>query len=101
MRSLCRATAAAQDPFVALAQLALEAELRELEEAHAARVDGHVVLIGQRVRAVVRVVIAGAVPELPLLSRLPGVTKAHRDIGRAMLADPAARPVERLVGGDR
>src|SRR3954449_8044106 len=95
--SFCRATAAAQDPLVALAQLPLEAELREVEEACRGRLGRHVLLIRQRVRMAVRVVIALAMPQLRLLTGMAWIAEVHRDLGRAMLTDPRARPVERRV----
>src|SRR3954469_4456124 len=97
IRSLCRAAATAQDPLVALAQLAFEAELRQVEEARAGGVLGQVLLLRERVRAVVRIVVALAVPELGLLAGVAGVAQMHRDFRCAVLAHPPARLLDRHV----
>src|SRR5215210_604954 len=89
-------TPSAQDALQSVTQIGFLAEPGQLEEALADRLVGHVLLAGQPVRLAVRVVVADPVPKRALPG-MPGVAQVHRDLGRAVLADPPAGALDRLV----
>src|SRR4029079_2985991 len=94
------AAASAADSVEPLAQRGLLAVLGELEKALANGLVGHQLLLGHSPGMRMRVVVVEPAPEL-LGARVGRAPERRRRLGRAVLADPGPRPLDRLVGGVR